>query len=95
MLDNKDNATSKHDTQIDPVTGILSSEIKETILEEKNDDVLRKHLSTPTAKKWTICRTTPFIFCYHTTEKGLKLQIEDGENIGNSWLLLKRHFAKW
>ena len=94
MFDNKDNAISKHDNPIGPVTGMLNNEIKENIPEEKSDDVLRKQLSASASRKWTVCRTTPSIFCYHITEKGLQIQMENNDNIGKGWLLLKRHFAR-
>ena len=94
MFDNKDNAISKHDNPIGPVTGMFDNEFKENIPEEKSDDVLRKQLPASALNKWTVCRTMPFIYCYHITEKGLRIEIGNLENIGNNWLLLKRYFEK-
>ena len=90
MLDNKENATSNHHISIKRVARTLRNEI-----EEKNDDeILGEKLPTQAVKEWTVCKTTPFIHCYHITEKCLKIRLGNEGGIGKEWLLLKRNFAK-
>ena len=87
--------TSSHALSVDRVAGALKNEIEETILKEKSDDVLREILPTQVSKKWTVCKTMPFIHCHHITEKSLKVKLGKEWGIGNNWILLKRHFTKW
>ena len=95
MLDNKENATSNHHISIKRVARNLNNEIEETLSKEKNDDeVLGEKLTTQALKKWTVCKTTPFIHCYNITEKSLKIRLGNEWGIGRDWLLLKRHVTK-
>ena len=92
LLDNKENATSNHHISIKRVARTLSNEIEETPSKEKNDDeILGEKLPKQAPKKWTVCKTTPFIHCYHVTEKSLKIRLANEWGIGKEWLLLKRH----
>ena len=80
LIDDKNNAKPKT-----AVTKKLRSE-NGNMSQENKDDVVRKKLSTPVLKR-TVCRTMPFYFCYHITEKDLKI------TIGNNWnnaILLRR-----
>ena len=95
LLDNKEIGTSSHDLSVDRVARTLKNEIEETFLKEKSDDGLREKLPTQASKKWTVCKTTPFINCDHITEKSLKVKLGKEWGIGNNWILLKRHFTKW
>ena len=95
LLDKKENATSKHHISIKRVARTLSNEIEETPSKEKNDDEIPgEKLPTQTLKEWTVCKTTPFIHCYHITEKILKVRLGNEWGIGKEWLLLKRHVTK-
>ena len=80
LLDDKNSANAKT-----AVTKKLRNE-NENMSQENRDDVKRKKMSTPVLKR-TVCRTMPFYFCYHITEKDLKI------TIGNNWnnaILLRR-----
>ena len=80
MIDDKNNAK--------PKTAVIKKQKNENgnMSQENIDDVERMKLSTPILKR-TVCRTMPFYFCYHITEKDLKI------TIGNNWnnaILLRR-----
>ena len=80
MIDDKNNAK--------PKTAVIKKQKNENgnMSQENIDDVETKKLSTPVLKR-TVCRTMPFYFCYHITEKDLKI------TIGNNWnnaILLRR-----
>ena len=80
LIDGKNNAKPKT-----AVTKKLGNE-NGNISQENKVGVKRKKLSTPVLKR-TVCRTMPFYFCYHITEKDLKI------TIGNNWnnaILLRR-----
>ena len=81
MLDDKNNAKPKT-----AVTKKPGNEIG-NMSQENKDDVKRKKISTPVLKR-TVCRTMPFYFCYHITEKDLKITI--GNNWNNAILLRRR-----
>ena len=81
LLDDKTNAKSKT-----TLTKKLRNE-NENISQENKYDVTRKKMSKPVLKR-TVCRTMPFYFCYHITEKDLKITI--GNNWNNAILLRRR-----
>ena len=92
LLDKK---TSNHHISFKRVARTLNNEIEETPSKEKNDDeILGDKLPSQAVKEWTVCKTTPFIHCYHITEKNLKIRLGNEWGIGKEWLLLKRHFTK-
>ena len=70
----------------DVATKLLKNENTDISQEKKDDVKRRRKLSTPVLKR-AVCRTMPFYFCYHITEKDLKI------TIGNNWnnaILLRR-----
>ena len=80
LIDDKNNAKPK--TAVTKKLGIENGNMSP----QNKDDVERKKMSTPVLKR-TVCRTMPFYFCYHITEKDLKI------TIGNNWnnaILLRR-----
>ena len=68
-------------------TTILKNE-PEHISEDENNDIQRRKFSTQMdkmdASKWIICRTMPFYFCYHVSEKGLSIIT------GNNRIILRK-----
>ena len=80
LIDDKNNA--KPNTTVTKKMGKANGNMSQ----ENKDDVKRKKMSKPVLKR-TVCRTMPFYFCYHITEKDLKI------TIGNNWnnaILLRR-----
>ena len=85
MLDDKNNARPKT-----AITKQLATE-NGNMSQENKDDVKRRKMGTPVLKRTVVCRTMPFYFCYHITEKDLKI------TIGNNWnnaILLRRQVPK-
>ena len=81
MLDDKNNAKPKTTVTKNPRNE------NESMSQENKDGVKGKKMSTPVLKR-TVCRTMPFYFCYHITEKDLKITI--GNNWNNAILLRRR-----
>ena len=81
LIDDKNNAKPK--TAVTKKLGNKNGNMSP----ENKDDVKRKKMSKPVLKR-TVCRTMPFYFCYHITEKDLKITI--GNNWNNAILLRRR-----